>query len=230
MRWRDTLSLICADAERYEYYIGPETTPLPPFLMRVYLLLTTQGLQASIVFRVAHHLREQAGTSPWSRALVLAGRVSILPVRAICEAVTGIELHPGSAVGPGLYIGHSAGTVVDASVGANCNIGHGATLTREAAGGRTPTLGDRVWVGPGAVVLGNVHIGDDAVIGANAVVTCPVPPRATVVGVPGMVKDLRGSFHLVRYPGCEQDPARLAAMCGTGAPNATPAGLAPGRS
>jgi len=71
-----------------------------------------------------------------------------------------------------------------------------------------PTLADRVYVGPGAVIFGPVQIGEDAAIGANAVVTKSVTARAVVAGAPARVVSGKGSFLYVQYRGMEADPDR----------------------
>jgi serine O-acetyltransferase len=77
-----------------------------------------------------------------------------------------------------------------------------------------PVLGDRCWVGPGAVLAGRVDVGDDAVVGANAVVTTSVPARGAAYGAPVRVLPERPSFDMVVYRGQETDPARAAALAG----------------
>ncbi len=83
----------------------------------------------------------------------------------------------------GVVIGETA------EIGADVTLYHGVTLggTSLEKGKRHPTLGDRVVVGAGAKVLGNIEIGSDSRIGANAVVVKPVPPNSVVVGVPGQI-------------------------------------------
>jgi serine O-acetyltransferase len=98
----------------------------------------------------------------------------------------GFDLHPDTEIGPGLLLsGHPGGIVVnsEARIGRNCNLGHGVTLGKTNRGERAgvPVLGDRVWVGAGARIVGRVTIGDGAVIGPNAVITTDVAPDAVVV-------------------------------------------------
>ena len=104
---------------------------------------------------------------------------------------TGIEIHPGATLGPGLFIDHGMGVVIGetAEVGENVTLYHGVTLggTTLDKGKRHPTIGDRVIIGAGAKVLGAITIGADSRIGANAVVVRPVPPNSVVVGVPGQI-------------------------------------------
>ena len=94
---------------------------------------------------------------------------------------TGISIPPG-VFGPGLSIAHYGSIIVNDSsrIGAFCRI-HSATNIGASHGG-TPTLGDYVYVAPGAVIHGPVKIGDGVAVGANAVVGRDVPPWCTVVG------------------------------------------------
>jgi serine O-acetyltransferase len=105
--------------------------------------------------------------------------------------MTGVDIHPGAQLGPGLFIDHATGVVIGetAEVGADVTIYHGVTLggTSLEHGKRHPTIGDRVTIGAGAKVLGPIKIGHDSRIGANAVVVKPVPPDSVVVGVPGQI-------------------------------------------
>jgi serine acetyltransferase len=71
-----------------------------------------------------------------------------------------------------------------------------------------PSIGDRVFIGAGAIIIGAVDVGDDAVIGAGAVVTKSVPPRGVVVGNPARVIAMTGSFDLIHYRGMETDTKR----------------------
>jgi serine O-acetyltransferase len=110
---------------------------------------------------------------------------------------TGIEIHPGAKLGSGLFIDHGIGVVIGetAEVGDDCTIYQNVTLggTGKHKGKRHPTLGNRVLVGVGAQILGPFKVGDNAMIGANAVVLSEVPEGATVVGVPGRMVKLAGA-------------------------------------
>lgn len=105
--------------------------------------------------------------------------------------LTGIEIHPAARIGSGLFIDHGMGVVIGetAQIGDNCTIYHNVTLggTGKQKGKRHPTLGDNVLIGAGAKILGPFRVGNNAMIGANAVVLQEVPDNATVVGVPGHV-------------------------------------------
>lgn len=105
--------------------------------------------------------------------------------------LTGIEIHPGAKIGSRLFIDHGMGVVIGetAEIGSCVTLYHGVTLggTSLNKGKRHPTLEDNVVVGAGAKVLGDIVIGKNSRIGANAVVVKSVPPNSVVVGVPGQV-------------------------------------------
>jgi serine O-acetyltransferase len=109
----------------------------------------------------------------------------------------GISIPFDTDIGAGFYIGHFGGIVVNAQsrIGRNCNISQGVTLGQSNRGARQgcPTIGDNVYLGPGAKVIGAVHIDDHAAIGANAVVTRDVPAHAVVAGIPARVISFAGS-------------------------------------
>jgi serine O-acetyltransferase len=104
---------------------------------------------------------------------------------------TGIEIHPGARIGERFFIDHGMGVVIGETtiIGDDVLLYQGVTLggTGLEKGKRHPTIGNNVVVGTGAKVLGNIVIGDNSYIGANAVVIKDVPPNSTVVGVPGRV-------------------------------------------
>lgn len=143
------------------------------------ILLLYSGLHALIFYRIAHIL--------WRLKIPIIPRL----ISQLARFLTGIEIHPGAAIGNSLFIDHGMGVVIGetAIIGNNVTIFQGATLggTGKETGKRHPTLGDNVVVGAGAKVLGNITIGNNSYIGANAVVIRDVPANATVVGVPGHI-------------------------------------------
>ena len=157
------------------------------------ILLTSPGLHAIWIHRVAHRLWKRGAKLP---ALVLAQGA---------RSLTGVEIHPGATIGRRFFIDHGMGVVVGetAEVGDDVMLYHGVTL-----GGRSmervkrhPTVEDGVTIGAGARVLGPVVIGEAAQIGANAVVVKDVPAEATAVGIPAKVRS--GAAH----PEEQMDPA-----------------------
>ncbi|HAX95805.1 MAG TPA: serine acetyltransferase [Prolixibacteraceae bacterium] len=113
------------------------------------------------------------------------------------EIKYGISISYKTQIGSGFYIGHFGGIIVNhnAVIGKNCNISHQVTLGVANRGVRKgyPVIGDNVYIGPGAKIIGNVNIGNNAAIGANCVVTKDVPENGVVVGVPGKVISMDGS-------------------------------------
>lgn len=128
----------------------------------------------------------------WRHRMRLLARL----LAEIARVLTGVEIHPGATLGPGVFIDHATGVVIGetAEVGADVTIYHGVTLggTSLETGKRHPTVGARVIIGAGAKILGPISIGADSHIGANAVVVKPVPPGSVVVGVPGQIIDRSG--------------------------------------
>ena len=120
----------------------------------------------------------------------------------------GLEIPDEAVVGPGLHLSHPGSIVVHplVRIGRDCNLSHEVTIGTSARGARpgVPTVGDGVYIGPGAKIFGAIHIGDNVAIGANCVVTRNVPDNAVVVGVPGRVISLNGAREYVintDYPG-----------------------------
>jgi serine O-acetyltransferase len=118
------------------------------------------------------------------------------------EIMTGISISPDCTIGPGLYIGHFGGIIVhpDVRIGDDCNLSQGVTLGLGASQGvwGVPTLGNRVYVAPGAKVLGPIHLADGTVVGANAVVTHSTEQNQVVAGVPARVISDKGSREYIR--------------------------------
>ncbi len=98
----------------------------------------------------------------------------------------------GADIGPGLVILHSFGIVINTQVtaGKNLVLEHSVTIGAEKK--LSPVLGDNVFIGAGAKIIGAVHIGSDVKIGANAVVIRDIPDGATVIGIPGRVVRIYG--------------------------------------
>jgi serine O-acetyltransferase len=143
------------------------------------VLFCYPGLQALLFHRVAHQLYRFG--------------IPFIPrlISYFARFLTGIEIHPGAAIGQGFFIDHGMGVVIGetAIIGDYVLIYQGVTLggTGKESGKRHPTLGNNVVVGAGAKVLGNIEIGSNVRIGAGSVVLRNVPSNCTVVGVPGRI-------------------------------------------
>ena len=151
--------------------------------------------------------------APIRRAL----RLAHAPLHGLLETLGGIELPVNAQIGGGLHLRHTHDVVIspDARVGEDCNLSQGVTIGVGGRGERrgVPRLGDRVYVGPGAVLFGAITVGDDAAIGANSVVTRDVPRHSVAAGVPSRVISFAGSAGLV-VPAEEEPPDPPAAAQG----------------
>ena len=106
------------------------------------------------------------------------------------EITTGISLPASAQIGKGFYVGHFGGIILhsDVKIGENCSVGPGVLIGTRGLGNKgVPVIGDNVYIGVGAKVLGGVIIGNNTKIGANAVVLCDVPEGTTAVGIPAKI-------------------------------------------
>lgn len=150
------------------------------------VLLCYPGLHAVLLHRIAHTLYG------WN--IKLMARI----VSQIARGLTGIEIHPGATIGRRFFIDHGMGVVIGetAIIGDDVILYQGVTLggTGKARGKRHPTIGNRVVVGTGAKVLGDITLGDNVKVGAGSVVVHSVPGDSTVVGIPGRIVRTRGQI------------------------------------
>lgn len=109
----------------------------------------------------------------------------------------GISIPYTTYIGCGFYIGHFGNIVIhkNVKIGRNCNISQGVTIGISNRGDKKgcPSIGDNVYIGPGAKIFGNILIGNNVAIGANSVVTKDIPDNAVVVGIPGKIISYKGS-------------------------------------
>ena len=100
----------------------------------------------------------------------------------------GFQIYPETKIGAGLYLGHWGAVVINpkAIIGKNCNIAQGVTIAQTNRGKNegVPVIGDEVWIGPNAVIVGKITIGNRVLIAPNAYVNFDVPPNAIVLGNP----------------------------------------------
>jgi serine O-acetyltransferase len=142
--------------------------------------LLSQGFQALFIYRFFHWLHER--------------QIPAQPIRFVVERfieiTTGISIPAEATIGKGLRIHHFGGIIVHsgAVIGEYCTVYHGVTLGDRGGWGGAPSVGNRVLIGAGAKLIGEVIIGDDCVIGANAVVHTSVPAGYIAVGVPAIIK------------------------------------------
>ncbi|MCK4916676.1 MAG: serine O-acetyltransferase [Candidatus Omnitrophica bacterium] len=145
----------------------------------VEILLCYPGLHAIWGHRITHWL--------WTRDFKTEARL----VSHLIRFFTGIEIHPGANIGKRFFIDHGMGVVIGETteIGEDVLIYQGVVLggVSQQKTKRHPTIGNRVVIGAGAILLGPIKINKGARIGAGSVVIKDVPDDATVVGVPGRI-------------------------------------------
>lgn len=140
-------------------------------------------MQVILVYRFGSWQTRQLRLLRWT--LEPLYRVAYLLV----QCLWGIELPRTAKIGPGLYIGHFGGIVVSGSavIGANCTLMHGVTIGQSGCGETlgVPEIGDDVFIGPGAKLIGKIRVGNNVKVGANVVVHKDVPDNAVLALAPG---------------------------------------------
>ena len=147
----------CLDWHRY----GTGASPLTDHALRfLYIFRKAQSSQCPFWRLVLHCMREKYG----------------------------LEIASATKIGPGLYLGHAFNITVNeaAVIGANCNLHKGVTIGQENRGKRkgAPVLGNCVWVGVNATIVGSISVGDDVLIAPGSYVNCDIPSHSIVLGNP----------------------------------------------
>jgi serine O-acetyltransferase len=152
------------------------------------------GFWAILVYRFGHArfvIRNKLVRAPWTILYIVFNK--------LVEIFCGICIGATASIGRRLCIEHHGGIVIHggAVIGDDCLIRHGVTIGNSGLHDPSgaPTIGNRVQFGAGAKVLGRIRVGDDVIIGANAVVTKDVPHHAVVGGVPARILKIRPSQH-----------------------------------
>ncbi|ROI02200.1 MULTISPECIES: serine acetyltransferase [unclassified Chryseobacterium] len=103
----------------------------------------------------------------------------------------GFQIYPETEIGEGFYLGHWGALVINpkSKIGKNCNIAQGVTIGQQNRGKNEgfPVIGDEVWIGPNAVIVGSINIGNNVLIAPNAYVNFDVPADSLVMGNPGII-------------------------------------------
>lgn len=145
----------------------------------VSVLLFHKGFHSLVTYRFANVL--------WNRGQEGLARY----FQSLASRTYGADIHPACRIGTGCFVASGSDIVIGetATIGLDCCISHGVTLggTGKESGNRHPKVGNGVFLGAGATVLGNIKIGDCSVVNAGSVVTKPVEPFTRVGGVPAKV-------------------------------------------
>ena len=144
----------------------------------------------------------------------------------LMRVLTGIEIHPGAKIGPGFFCDHGCGVVIGETteIGRNCTMFHAVTLggTGKEKRKRHPTIGDDVFIGHGATIIGPVTVGSNSKIGAQTViVNRDIPENCTVVGSPPRIIKRNGGkvnlpLPISHYRQLDQEREKKAELIVTG--------------
>lgn len=161
--------------------------PGPSERTRLQYLLTNSEFHCVAAYRLgqlANDLRRRR--SPLAVPVQVIHRL----INRVITHVDHLEIAPGAAVGPGLVLMHRHGVIIGpAVIGRHCVVHQNVTIGQRVAGGDqgVPRLGDNVWIGPGAVITGDVTVGTGVTISAGSVLSKDVPDRCLVAGNPARV-------------------------------------------
>ena len=175
-----TMKLIMSDLRAKAAWVYEDESP-----KAIAKALATDGTASMIVYRLMQASRRH-GLSPLE---MVFNKVN---------AASGCIIGRGVEFGPGFVLIHSTGVVINGAVrgGENVHIEHQVTIGAEKR--QSPVIGNGVFIGAGAKIVGPVTIGDNARVGANAVVTKDVAADTTVVGIPARpVSKQNGASHPV---------------------------------
>lgn len=143
-----------------------------------------KGALIVVAYRIARAARGDRSRSPRLWALPIG-----IVYRIIFEWILGVEIPWGTTIGRRLRVYHGVGIVINdhAVLGDDVSIRQGTTIGNAQDGGACPRVGDRVELGASCILIGGITIGDDARVGAGAVVTKDVPAGATAIGMAARV-------------------------------------------
>lgn len=145
------------------------------------LYFTTPSFRYLVFFRLANKKK---------RGIVYVGFYIMFFLKLVSHKF-GFQIPSNTNIGEGFYIGHFGVIVINdkAVIGKNCNVAHNITIGQISTGIKAgcPCIGNSVWIGTGAVVVGKIIIGDNVLIAPNSFVNFDVPSNSLVIGNPGKV-------------------------------------------
>lgn len=154
-------------------------------------LLSEPGFRYTYYLRCCHFYRKRPGV--WNRLRVMYSLFWLHRLRYRY----GFQISTKAQIAPGLAIAHLGHVVIhtEAKLGQDVNLSPGCVIGQTNRGKKrgVPQIGNRVWIGSNAIIVGKIVIGDDAMIGPGAYVNFDVPERAVVIGNPGQIVSWNGS-------------------------------------
>ncbi len=176
---------LAADLERMlATFLDGDRTPLP---RRIAFALSNSELHCVACYRFGRFVDRLRARAPIAALpLIVAHRLW----NRWATHVDHCDISTQADIGPGLLLMHRHGVIVGGSqIGRNVVIHQNVTIGQRVSHGDhgLPEIGDNVWIGPGATIVGGIRVGEGATISAGTVLSRDVPPRALVAGVPGRV-------------------------------------------
>ncbi|HTJ83893.1 MAG TPA: hypothetical protein VL400_19375 [Polyangiaceae bacterium] len=204
----------------------------PSLREKVSIVLRAPQLQAIAAYRFGQWVNHNVP----SRALRIPLRAAWHVMDKSAQVLWGIRIHEHADIGGGLYIGHPGDLLIGpVKMGEDCNVSQHVVLGKRTDGrgaGGAPVLGDRVWIGVGALIYGDVHVGTGATIGPLTVVGRNVGPKTMVIGNPMQVlkRDYDNTLQIYGAPlghAAGPVPAPSHAPAAASAPAPVPTAAAP---
>lgn len=175
------------DLERY-FTVGSCDT----FFKKFKMIIISETFWYLVLFRIGSFFKNDCKIPIIKQLLYMFFWIS----HKILSMIMGIQIPLGTKIDQGLYLPHYGLIVVHqrAKIGEHCNIGQGVTI---GIAGRNenkgvPEIGNYVYIAPGATIIGKIKIGNNVMVGANAVVTKDVPDNSVVAGVPAKIISNKG--------------------------------------
>lgn len=200
MSFKDTLRIILADFRRIENVkrasgYNLRNKRIKRILLLLKSLLWEESFMVTFWFRIGSYLMQKQNVIAKFFLIIVA-----VIHKTNCR-LTGIQLPLGTVIGGGLLFNHYSGIVLAKSVtiGENCTIFQNVTIGRTWNNTPPPVIGSGVILCAGCKVIGNVKIGDNVIVGANAVVTKDIPDNCVAAGVPASVVSHDSSKCLAGY-------------------------------
>ncbi len=184
----------------YRYFYPNDKVSHISLSEKIKAVLFTQGIWATMVYRLRRWVEYECNNAVVSSIIKPIGRI----LQIIIEIITGISIAPEVDIGPGLYIGHFGNIFIAGTtkIGKIVNISQEVTIGYAGRGekwGHPKEIGDFVYLAPGAKIIGNISIGNNAAVGANSVLTKSIPDNAVVMGVPARIMNYNSSKDFIVY-------------------------------
>lgn len=169
-----TLELIWEDLERHEIYSNKKKISKTP--IAIFLILADSGVRSLTLYRIRHALYKK------NKGLLYFFKI-------LTAIFSPIQIYDDAKIGGGCCITHALGIVIGTcEIGKNSIFYQGVTIGLKNKTGECPVIGDYVHIGAGAKILGDITIGSNSIIGANAVVITDIPENSLAVGIPATIK------------------------------------------